>query len=389
MNQRSSARRVAVVAVCLGLVGTVLAQVGPAGPPSPARGWRAETLLTGIQNPWGMVFLRDGRPLITGKNGTLHVYQQGRFHRIPTDPLPQLFTGGQGGLLDIALHPNYPERPWVYMTMSQGTEMENRTVLVRGSFDGHRLSNIETLFRVQPDKSQGEHFGSRLLWMPDGTLLMTVGDGGNPPLRIGGMLAREQAQNLGSHLGAILRLTEDGLAAPDNPFVDRDGALPEIWSYGHRNIQGIAREPESGRIWVNEHGPRGGDELILVQPGQNHGWPLQTWGIDYRTGERFGRRNMEGKVDPHIVWTPAVAPSGLEFYTGQHFPNWRGSLFSGGLAGQDVRRIALDAQGNVLGQTRIHIGRRVRDIRQGPDGHLYVLTDEQNGRLIRIVPDRG
>jgi glucose/arabinose dehydrogenase len=240
---------------------------------------------------------------------------------------------------------------------------------------------------VEPAKSGAEHFGSRLLWLPDDTLLMSVGDGGNPPRRIGDRLAREQAQNLATHLGSILRLTADGTPAVDNPFLGRDGARAEIWSYGHRNVQGLARDPASGRIWATEHGPRGGDELNRVERGGNYGWPLQTQGRDYRSGEAIGQPRVAGTIDPVVVWSPSPATSGLAVYSGDRFPAWRGSLFSGGLASADVRRIALDGDANVVAQERLPIGSRVRDVRQGPDGFLYVLTDEANGRLLRIEPE--
>jgi aldose sugar dehydrogenase len=380
--------RAACLILALTLIpSAILAQPEPTGPPPAAEGWRAVPVAEGIRNPWGIAWLEEGRALVTGKHGTLHLFDGNRFQEIPMEGLPAVFSENQGGLLDISLHPQDRENPRVYMTLSTGTEEENRTTLVRGIFDGSRLGNIETLFQAEPSKSGGEHFGSRILWLPDGTLLMSVGDGGNPPRRIGNMLAREQAQNQESHLGSILRLTEDGKAPRDNPFADQAGAQPEIFSYGHRNIQGLARDPVSGRIWANEHGPRGGDELNLIQGGENYGWPLQTQGRDYRTGEEIGRDSVEGMVDPKVVWTPATAPSGLAFYTGNRFPDWRGSLFSGGLVSEDVRRIALDGDGNVLEQERISIGSRVRDVSQGPDGFLYVLTDEANGRLLRIEPE--
>lgn len=362
------------------------AQVRPVGPPPAADGWRAVTVVQGIPQPWGVAWLRDGRPIITSKQGTLHVLTNGRLQRIPIEGLPRVFTGGQGGLMDIALHPNYARNGLIYMTLSTGTESSNRTTLVRGTFDGKRVRGVQTLLQVTPSKSGGQHFGSRLLWLPDGTLLMSIGDGGNPPLRVGGRLAREQAQNLNSHLGSILRLTDTGRPAPNNPFVGRSGARPEIWSYGHRNIQGLTRDPRTGRVWATEHGPRGGDELNFVTRGGNYGWPLQTFGRDYRTGETIGRQSVSGMIGPKAVWVPAHPPSGLAFYTGSHFPHWRGSVFSGGLASQDIRRIALDPNGNVTGQNRLNIGRRIRDVKQGPDGYLYALTDEENGRLLRIVP---
>ncbi len=375
--------------VSSGLVALAAAQgVRPVGPPPAADGWRAVTVAEGIRNPWGIAWLGDGRALVTGKYGTLHVFGRGRLQPIPIDGLPSLFTGGQGGLMDIALHPQHARNRLIYMTMSSGTERQNRTVLVRGVFDGRRVSRVRTLYQASPSKPGGQHFGSRILWLPDGTLLMSVGDGGNPPLRIEGRLARENGQRLDTSLAKVLRLTADGRAAPGNPFLDRRGARPEIWSYGHRNIQGLTRDPTSGRVWANEHGPRGGDELNLIRRGANYGWPRVTLGRDYRTGESIGTTERSGMVDPVTAWTPAHAPSGLAFYTGRHFPQWRGSLFSGGLASKDVRQIALDRNGNVVGQSRLLIGQRVRDVRQGPDGYLYLLTDESNGRLMRIEPTR-
>jgi aldose sugar dehydrogenase len=361
----------------------VAAQPQPTGPPPEAAGWHTVEVAAGIEHPWGITWLPDGRALVTAKHGTLHVLNGDRFDDVPVEGLPPVFSQGQGALMDVVLHPEDAAR--IYMTLSTGTEEENRTVLVRGRFDGERVTGVETIFEVEPAKSGAQHFGSRLLWLPDGTLLMSVGDGGNPPLRIGDRLAREQAQNLQSHLGAIVRLTGDGEPAADNPFIGRRDALPEIWTYGHRNIQGVARDPQTGRVWVNEHGPFGGDELNLIEGGENYGWPLQTLGRDYRTREPIGEDSVEGMVDPHVVWTPAHAPSGLAFYTGDRYPDdWRSSLFSGGLASRDIRRIALDERGRVTGQERIAVGSRVRAVSQGPDGYLYALTDEENGRLLRI-----
>jgi aldose sugar dehydrogenase len=365
-----------------------VAQVDISGPPPEAEGWRFTTVVEGLRHPWGMTWLPDGRLLITAKHGTLHVLENERLEEISLQGLPKVFNGRQGALMDIALHPRFGENRLVYMTMATGTEQENRTILVRGTLDGsgRTISRFETLFRVEPAKSGGQHFGSRLLWLPDGTLLMSIGDGGNPPQRIGGMLARDQAQNLGSHLGSIVRLTEDGKPPSDNPFVNRQNARAEIWTIGNRNIQGLARDPDSGRVWANEHGPRGGDEINLIERAANYGWPRHTFGRDYRTRLPIGEKHVEGIVYPKVVWTPATAPSGLVYYTGDRFPRWRGSLFSGGLASEDIRRIALDRNGNVTGQERLSFEWRIRDVRQGPDGFLYALTDEQNGRLLRIEP---
>ncbi len=358
-------------------------------PPAARQAWHAVTVAGGIPNPWGLAWLPDGRALVTGKYGTLHVLNGQRFDTVALDGLPAVFSGGQGGLLDIALHPQDrdPNNLRVYMTMSTGDNEKNRSTLVQGVFDGKRVHSIKTLFKAIPDKSGGQHFGSRLLFLPDGSLLMSVADGGNPPLRIGNMLARDQAQNLGSHLGSILRLTDQGKAAPGNPLAAKQGALPEIWSYGHRNVQGLARDPVSGRVWATEHGPYGGDELNLVEGGGNYGWPVQGYGADYQTHEPVGKHEVAGMIHPKVAWVPSPAPSGLAVYSGGKIAAWNGSIFSGGLAAQDIRRIALDANGNVTGQERLAIGARVRDVRQGPDGQLYALTDESNGRLLRIVAD--
>ena len=355
-------------------------------PPAAQQPWKAVTVAEGVRQPWGIAWLGEGRALVTSKQGTLHLLNGKTFTDVALEGMPKVFTGGQGGLLDIVLHPRDAGKPnpRVYMTVSTGTNDANRTTLVRGVFDGKKVTGIQTLFKVATDKSGGQHFGSRLLWLPDGTLLMSVADGGNPPLRIGDRLAREQAQNLATHQGSILRLTQDGKPAPGNPLAAK-GALPEIWSYGHRNVQGLALDPVSGRVWATEHGPYGGDELNLVVAGGNYGWPLQSYGAYYTTHEPVGKHEVAGMLNPSVAWVPSPAPSGLAVYTGDKIAAWRGSIFSGGLAARDIRRIAVDANGKVTGQDRLAIGARVRDVRQGPDGYLYALTDEDNGRLLRIV----
>jgi glucose/arabinose dehydrogenase len=361
-------------------------EVEPTADVPMAEGWRKTTIVEGLEHPWGMAFLPDGRILITERPGRLRVVQDGQLVEQEIEGVPDVFAQGQGGLLDIALHPNFQQNQYVYLTYAAGTEQQNRTTLARGRLDGMRLRDVEVLFEAHPPKRQVQHFGSRIIWAKDGTLLMSIGDGGNPPLQIDGILARDHAQRLDTHLGSIIRLNDDGSVPQDNPLVGRQGARPEIWSYGHRNIQGIAAD-QQGRLWVTEHGPLGGDELNLAQRGENHGWPLATHGADYRTGQRFTEyRTLPGAVAPKVVWTPATAPSGLAYYTGERFPQWRGNLFSGGLVGQDIRRIILEGE-NVVGQETIPIAQRVRDVVQGPDGFLYVLTDEEDGELIRIEPD--
>lgn len=359
-------------------------QVKPTGAPPRAEGWHMSVIAEGIPHPWAIAWLSDGMPLITARNGTLHTVKEGKFAQVPMDELPGLLVQGQGGLLDIAIHPQKSEKPYVYLTLATGTMEAKRTTLMRGIFDGKRVGKFETLFKVEPDTTGDEHFGSRLLWLPDGTLLMSIGDSGNPPLKVGGVLAREQAQNLGNHLGAILRLNEDGKPASDNPFVGRKGTKPEIWSYGHRNIQGLALDLKTGRVWANEHGPKGGDEINLIEKGKNYGWPMQSFGKDYKTDEPIGKFSVPGVVDPVVVWSPSPAPSGLLVCNSKHYPKWQGSLLSGGLVSKDIRRVTLDEKGNVAHQEALIIGKRVRDVREGPDGFIYVLTDEKNGQLLKI-----
>jgi len=385
--EKTIPQRLLATALLAAFAAPAMAQeVTPVDQPPAAKGWRAETVASGIPQPWGMAWLADGRMLVTGKAGSLHLLKGKSLQEIPIEGLPNLYTAGQGGLLDIVVHPGDTTNPRVYMTMASGTDADNRTVLVQGVFDGKRVTGVKTLFSVKQGKNGGQHFGSRLLFLPDGTLLMSIGDGGNPPQRVGDRLAREQAQNLATHQGTILRLKDDGKPAPDNPQFGKSDALPQIYSYGHRNVQGLALDPKSGRVWASEHAARGGDEINQIMAGKNYGWPLQSYTLDYKTREPIGKKVVAGMEQPIVVWSPSPAPSGLAFYTGKAFPQWQGSLFSGSLAGEDVRRVQLDAQGKVTAQEKLAIGKRVRDVRQGPDGQLYVLTDEAKGSLLRIVP---
>lgn len=355
-----------------------------------AQGVRQITLIEGLERPWSMAWLPDGTLLITEKAGRLRLVRDGVLKPTPIAGVPEVMSSGQGGLMEIAIHPRFAENRLVYLTYSHGTENANRTRLARATFDGNALRNLQVIFEVSQVKSGGQHFGSRIVWLPDGTMLVAIGDGGNPPVQLEGDLIRKQAQNLRSHLGKIVRLKDDGSIPRDNPFATRADANPAIWSYGHRNIQGLTFDPSTQRVWATEHGARGGDELNLVEAGKNYGWPIVTYSQEYSGGEISQERSRPGMVDPKVVWTPATAPSGLAIYSGDHFPDWQGDLFAGGLVSRDVRRINLDATGKVLGQQAIAIGQRVRDVRQGPDGLLYILTDEsENGRLIRLEPTGG
>lgn len=387
-----------VLGVTVVLVGAAAAWMTrvPSGPVTPtgavpmAIGWEAVTVVAGLEHPWSLAWLPSGDLLVTERPGRLRVVRNGALLPRPVAGLPATLGQGHGGLMDVVLHPRFAENRWVYFSYGIGTPEANATRLARGRLadDGTALADVGVLHTVSPLKPGLQHFGSRLLWLPDSTLLLALGDGGNPPIRLDGRLMREQAQKPGSQLGKILRLRDDGTVPPDNPFVGRAGTDPFIWTLGHRNIQGLARDPASGRIWANEHGSRGGDELNLLAAGGNYGWPRATYSIEYTFGTISRDTSRPGMTDPVVVWTPAQAPSGLLFYTGDIFPAWRGDLFSGALKREEIRRIDLDAGGRVLGQETLPIGARVRDVRQGPDGFIYVLTDEADGRLLRLQPAR-
>jgi len=363
----------------------------PSGTDVPeATGWRTEEVVRGLTHPWAVVWLPDGDALITERPGRLRLLRaDATLAPEPLDGLPPICGScGQGGLLDLALHPDFAQNRLVYFTFAQGDEDRNRTALGRGRLDADktRLTATQVIFHNADWKSGGQHFGSRLLWLPDGTLLMSIGDGGNPPVSFAGEHIRNQAQNKGTHFGSVVRLTDTGNAPPDNPFVDDPNAKPELYSYGHRNIQGMARHPDSGRIYANEHGSRGGDELNLIQAGHNYGWPEVTYSNEYWGPPVSDVAQRPDVTDPLVVWTPSKAPSGLTVYTGERFPQWQGDLFSGALKFQQIRRLALDGD-KTVGEQQLPIGERVRDLRMGPDGALYVLTDGANGALLRIVPE--
>lgn len=362
--------------------------VVPTGKAPRASGWEAVTVLDQLDYPWSLAWLPTGEAVITEKAGRIRIARDRSLASEPVAGLAGFFATDRVTLMDVSLHPRFAENRWLYFTYGAGTTEANSTRIARGrlSEDLASLTDLTVIHTVTPLKPSFLHFGSRLLWLPDGTLLLALGDGGNPPVRLNGELMREQAQKLYGQLGKILRLRDDGTVPPDNPFVGRLGVDPFIWTYGHRNIQGLALDPASGRIWANEHGSRGGDELNLLAAGGNYGWPRATYSIEYTFGTISRHTSLPGMVDPIVVWTPAQAPSGLLFYTGDKFPEWRGDLFSGALKRKEVRRIDLDAKGRVTGQQSIPIGDRVRDVRQGPDGFIYVLTDAPNGRLIRLQP---
>lgn len=375
-----------------------LASTSPALPPMPSGtvvsarnvpvelGARREIVAEGLEHPWGLVFLPDGSALITERPGRLRVLRDGVLLPEPVAGVPAVFAQNQGGLLDVAAHPRFAENRLVYLTYAHGTAEANTTRVARARFDGAALSGLEVIFESNQPKPAAGHFGSRLAWLPDGSLLVSIGDGGNPPTMLDGALIREKAQDPRSHWGKVIRLNDDGSAPADAPFAAQQGAKG-VWSIGHRNIQGLAFDATRNAVWATDHGALGGDELNRVIAGGNYGWPRVSLTREYVGGAAIGEATTgEGMLDPVLLWDNAVAPSGLTVYTGTAFPQWQGDLFSGSLVGLDVRRIDLDADGAVLGETALRVGQRVRDVRVGPDGFLYVLIDERSGRLMRFVP---
>lgn len=339
-----------------------------------ARGYKKVELADGLAHPWAMTWLPDGAMLITERPGGVRLFRDGRLREARISGSPKVLVLGQGGLLDISLHPDFERNRLVYFTLATGTRQANRTTLARAVYEGGYFRDVQELFKVSQTKSGGQHFGSRLAWLPDGTLLMSVGDGGNPPVRVDGVLSRTLAQDPISNLGKILHLNYRG------------ALLDKYYSMGHRNVQGLAYDPLRDTVWASEHGALGGDELNRIEQGGNYGWPEATYSREYFGGEITPHTTLPGKVDPALVWRSGIAPSGLMVYTGERFPEWKGDLFAGGLRDQSVRRIKLDAAGRVTGEEIIRIGSRVRAVAQGPDGLIYILTDESDGRLLRLEP---
>ena len=341
---------------------------------------RVVAVATGLDLPWGMAFLDGDRILVTEKDGRLRVVEGGRLLPKPVAGLPEVRVHGQGGLLDITAHPQFARNGLVYWSFADGSMTSVGTEVARGrlagdAVSGYRLENVEVIFQQRPKGSSGNHFGSRLVWGRDGSLFITLGDRGQ----------MSEAQNPSSHAGKILRVTDAGRVPADNPFARDAEARPEIFSLGHRNVQGAALHPGTGELWAHEHGPQGGDEVNIVRAGRNYGWPVITYGVDYGTGTTIGEGTAKpGMEQPLWKWIPSIAPSGMAFYTGDRFPKWKGSLFVGALAGQTLVRLTLDGD-SVVREERIRGTGRTRDVRAGPDGNLYVLS-ESEGALLRLEP---
>lgn len=348
-------------------------------PASAEEDWQIETVAEGLEYPWSLAFLPDGRMLVTERAGRLRIIEERRLLPEPVSGVPEAFVASQAGLFEVLPAPDFADSGLLYLSLASGERRANATRVVRGRLQAGALVDVEEVFLARPRQTTPVHYGGRMLFLPDGTLLVTLGDGFN---------YREQAQALDSHFGTIVRINPDGSVPADNPFIDQPGALPEIWSYGHRNVQGIVRDPDSGRVYAHEHGPRGGDELNLIEPGRNYGWPVITHGVDYSGAMITPYTEREGMVSPLIDWTPSIAPAGMSFYDGALFPQWQGQLFVAALAGRHVRRVELDHAGQPVAEARLFegLGERFRDVRTGPEGALYLLTDSPGGRVLRVTP---
>jgi glucose/arabinose dehydrogenase len=377
-RSRLSALSTAVLAFALAIiVGGPAAQAQIVR--SEAHEFRVVRLAEGLEHPWSLAFLPDGRMLVTERPGRLRVIRKD--HKLDAEPvagLPAIAPHGQGGLMDVATHPRFAENSLVYISYAARGEGGVSTEVARGRLSGRRLEEVQVLFRQLPKSGSGQHFGSRLVFDRSGFLYITLGDRGE--------MAR--AQKPDDHAGSVIRLHDDGRVPQDNPFVGKPGWKPEKYTLGNRNIQGAALHPQTGLLWTHEHGPQGGDEVNVIRAGVNYGWPVITYGVQYVIGTRIGEgTHKTGMAQPLHYWVPSIAPSGMAFYTGDRFPRWRGDLFVGALRDQMLVRLKLDGE-KVISEERMLKGTlgRIRDVRNGPDGLIYLLTDDSRGVLARLEP---
>jgi glucose/arabinose dehydrogenase len=341
--------------------------------------FRISTLLTGLENPWSVAFLPEGRMLITERAGRLRLVSADfKLDPKPIEGLPEVVSHGQGGLFDVVLHPQYAQNAWIYWAYNAPGPGGWGTALARGKLQGQRMTDVQVLFSMQPKTRSGFHFGGRIVFDQAGFVYLTLGDRGD----------KDRAQKMDDHAGSVIRLHDDGRVPANNPFVKRAGAFAEKWTLGHRNMQGAALHPQTGELWTHEHGPQGGDELNVMRAGLNYGWPVITYGVNYGLGTKIGEgQEKPGMVQALKVWVPSIAPSGMAFVSGSQFPQWQGSLLIGALRGQMLVRLTLDGE-KVVSEERLFQGRpgRIRDVRMGPDGLVYLLTDDAQGALLRLEP---
>jgi glucose/arabinose dehydrogenase len=340
--------------------------------------FRVVKVVEGLEQPWSLAFLPDGRMLVTEKTGRLRIISQGQLDPRPVEGLPQVTVHGQGGLHDVVLHPQYEKNQLVYLAYAARGSDGVGTELARGRLAGHRLEDVQVLFKQNPKGRTGNHFGGRIVFDRAGYVYLTLGDRGEMP----------RAQRPDDHAGSVIRLHDDGRVPKDNPFVGKPGWKPEKFTLGNRNMQGAALHPQTGILWTHEHGPQGGDEVNVIRAGVNYGWPVITYGVNYGIGTKIGEgTHKEGMAQPIHYWVPSIAPSGMAFYAGDKFPRWKGDLFVGALRDQMLVRLKLDGE-KVAKEERLLKGvlGRIRDVRVGPDGLIYLLTDESRGVLARLEP---
>jgi glucose/arabinose dehydrogenase len=340
--------------------------------------YRLTTVAEGLDYPWCVTFLPAGELLVTERTGALRRISATGEVGAPIDGVPEVLVRGQGGLFDVALHPDFASNQLVYLSYAQGQPKANATRIARGRLTGNALTDVEVIFTVSPDKRTPQHYGGKFLFLADGSILLTTGDGFNH---------REEAQNRAGLLGKTVRINDDGSIPADNPYAGVADANPAIWTYGHRNPQGLAIDPDTGTVYLHEHGPRGGDEINVLRPGRNYGWPIITYGIDYSGAQVTPYRALPGLEQPMKYWVPSIAPSGFAVYRGDVFPQWNGDLFVGALVDQEVRRVDLE-DGLEVGEEALfaELGARIRDVRVSPDGYLYLVTDASPGKVIRVDP---
>lgn len=345
--------------------------------------YRVVPVARGLANPWSIAFLPNGDMLVTERPGRLRIVRNGTLDPQPIAGTPQVWATGQGGLLEVLPHPRFSENRYLYLTYSKACATPANsatTALMRGKFDGKALSEAVDLFVADNCNTGNPHFGSKLAFDRDGLLYMTIGERGD----------RDRAQNTNIHGGKVLRLTDDGKPAPGNPFLGKEGYKPEIFTYGNRNPQGLAVHPTTGAVWANEHGPQGGDELNILVAGKNYGWPVASYGREYGPNGALisVHPTKEGVEEPILTWLPSIGISGMIFYTGDKFPQWKGHIFVGGLSGLSLHRVAFNENGGLLGREALltETKQRIRDVRQGPDGNIYVAADSNPGGVLRIEP---
>ena len=336
---------------------------------------KVNTLAENLNHPWGMAFLPDNRLLVTERTGTLRILDKNNELSEPLEGTPEVFNVGQGGMLDVVLHPDFEENKYVYLSYAElGQDSTAGTALGRGVLEGNELRDFEVIYRMQPKVEGPNHFGGRIVFTEDNKIFFTLAE----------RFKFEPAQNLSNSLGTVVRINDDGSIPNDNPFLDQADAEEAIWSYGHRNIESAAIDPNSGMLWVAEMGPLGGDEFNQPEAGKNYGWPVVSWGTDYDGAEIPDPTTRPEFADAKIVWTPTISPSGMIFYTADMFPEWQGDAFIGGLTSSGLVRV--DVNGHEAEEIeRLPLAKRIRDVEQAPDGSIYVLTDEENGKILQLT----